>query len=57
MATLRSSKASPPNSRSNQTKDPRVITSDRLRADMEAFRKAGGEIEKLGNTQSLKKIT
>lgn len=33
-----------------------AITHERLAADLEAFRKAGGEIEVLGVTRSLKKI-
>lgn len=33
-----------------------VITHERLAADLEAFRKAGGEIEVLGVTRTLKKI-
>lgn len=33
-----------------------AITHERIAADLEAFRKAGGEIEVLGVTRSLKKI-
>lgn len=38
---------------------PRItatLTSERLAADLAAFRKAGGRIEVLGTTRSLKKI-
>ena len=34
----------------------RMTPSERLAADLEAFRKAGGRIEKLGTTVVLKKI-
>lgn len=33
-----------------------AITHERIAADLEAFRKAGGEIEVLGVTRALKKI-
>jgi hypothetical protein len=33
-----------------------AITHERIAADLEAFRQAGGEIEVLGVTRSLKKI-
>ena len=33
-----------------------AITHERLAADMEAFRKAGGKIEVLGVTQALRRI-
>lgn len=33
-----------------------AVTSERIAADLTAFRKAGGRIEVLGNTRSLTKI-
>ncbi len=33
-----------------------VITSERINSDLEAFRKAGGRIEVLGNTRVLTRV-
>lgn len=33
-----------------------VLTSERISSDLEAFRKAGGRIEVLGNTRVLTKV-
>ncbi|WCE06536.1 hypothetical protein [Pseudoxanthomonas sp. JBR18] len=33
-----------------------ALTHERLQADLEAFRKAGGRVEVLGNTRVLKKV-
>ncbi len=33
-----------------------ALTHERLQADIEAFRKAGGRVEVLGNTRVLKKV-
>jgi hypothetical protein len=33
-----------------------ALTHERLKADLEAFRKAGGRVEVLGNTRVLKKV-
>ncbi len=57
MATLRTSKAVPPTQRPINAKDVKTITHERLSKDLDAFMKAGGEIERLGATQTLKKIT
>lgn len=39
-----------------ETAVDKQLASDRIRADTEAFRKAGGRIEKLGNTRVLTRI-
>lgn len=41
---------------SRKPADRNAITHERIAADLEAFRKAGGKIEVLGVTRSLKKI-
>jgi len=33
-----------------------ALTHERIKADLEAFRKAGGRVEVLGNTRVLKKV-
>ncbi len=33
-----------------------ALTHERLQSDLEAFRKAGGRVEVLGNTRVLKKV-
>jgi hypothetical protein len=37
-------------------KDKPAMTHERIAADIDAFRKAGGEIERLGTTRSLRRI-
>ncbi|MDH5833967.1 hypothetical protein [Luteimonas kalidii] len=39
-----------------ERKRPPAMTSERIADDLDAFRKAGGRIEVLGTTRSLKKI-
>lgn len=42
--------------RGEDGKSSRLVTRERLSADLEAFEKAGGQVEKLGTTQVLKKL-
>ena len=43
-------------SKAAQAKKSSEITHERIESDIAAFQKAGGKIEKLGNTQVFKKI-
>lgn len=54
-ATPKSSRNRPQASRGGPP-PPRTTASERIAADLAAFRKAGGRIEKLGTTVVLKKI-
>lgn len=56
MATARTSKTLPASGKSSSAKDAKILTHERLERDMAAFKAAGGEIERLGNTCTLKKI-
>lgn len=38
-------------------KQSATLTREQIEDDMAAFRKAGGKVEKLGNTNTLKKIS
>jgi len=40
----------------SSSKQQATLTREQLAADLEAFRKAGGKIERLGNTNTFKKI-
>lgn len=43
-------------SKSSRTGDNKQLSHERIAEDLAAFRKAGGRIEVLGNTQVLKKV-
>ena len=49
-----SSKIAASKPRASDTSAP--LTHERIQADLAAFRKAGGRIEKLGNTRVLTKV-
>ena len=46
----------PRNPRNDRKPNPADLSHESIAADVEAFRKAGGKIEVLGNTPTLKKI-
>jgi hypothetical protein len=46
----------PKSTRSVDPKHARQLTHERISEDLEAFQRNGGKIEKLGNTQVLKKV-
>ena len=56
MARPSANKAQPRTTRSDRKPSPGNVNQEQLAADIAAFRKAGGKIEVLGNTQTLKKI-
>jgi hypothetical protein len=46
----------PKSTRAADPKHARQLTQERISEDLQAFQRNGGKIEKLGNTQVLKKI-
>ncbi|WP_164978610.1 hypothetical protein [Pseudoxanthomonas composti] len=46
----------PKSQRAADPKLARQLTHERISADLEAFRRNGGQIEKLGNTRVLKRL-
>ncbi|MEE7547168.1 hypothetical protein HF319_09115 [Xanthomonas sp. Kuri4-1] len=56
MATLRTSKAVPPSTVYVSPRENKLITHEQLHTHLQAFQQAGGVIERLGTTSTLKKI-
>lgn len=50
MTTLRSTKAVPPSQTYSKPREDKRVVHEEIRSQLDAFERAGGRIEKLGNT-------